>query len=259
LFVLHVGEELLGFEQHKIVIRRNSDMNVQKYARIAGVLFLFSLVAGGFGEAYVPAKLIVSGDAAATVANLRNFDFLYRLGFAAFLIESLCDIALALILYALLKPVSKELSLLAAFFGLMGTATFAFAELFYFAPLLIMRGAGYLQTFSPDQLNSLALLSLKFYGFAGMIFTAYYGMAWIVRAYLMFRSGYLPRFLGVLMAVGGIGFVVRNFLLILAPAYASDVLLMLMFPGGLILTVWLLWKGVDVSKWNAKVKAVHAS
>jgi hypothetical protein len=209
------------------------------------------MVAGGFGEAYVPSKLIVSGDAAATVANLRNFDFLYRLGFAGFLIESLCDIALALIFYVLLKPVSKELSLLAAFFGLMASATFAFAELFYFAPVVIMRGAGFLQTFSNDQLNSLMLLSLKFYGFAGMIVTAYYGMAWIVRAYLMFRSGYLPRFLGVLMAIGGIGFVVRNFLLILAPAYASGVLLMLMFPGGLIMTVWLLWKGVDVAKWNA--------
>ena len=231
-------------------------MNVQRYARIAGVLFLLSLVAGGFGEAYVPSKLIVSGDAAATAANIRNFDFLYRLGFAAFLIESLCDITLALILYALLKPVSKELSLLAAFFGLMGTALFAFAELFYFAPQLIMRGsAGYLQTFSPDQLNALVLLSLKFYGYAGMIFTAYYGMGWIVRSYLIFRSGYLPRFLGVLMAIGGLGFVVRNFALILAPAYASDVLLMLMFPGGLILTVWLLVKGVDVSKWNAKVTA----
>ena len=231
-------------------------MNVQRYARIAGVLFLLSLVAGGFGEAYVPSKLIVSGDAAATAANIRNSDLLYRLGFAAFLIESLCDITLALILYALLKPVSKELSLLAAFFGLMGTALFAFAELFYFAPQLIMRGsAGYLQTFSPDQLNALVLLSLKFYGYAGMIFTAYYGMGWIVRSYLIFRSGYLPRFLGVLMAIGGIGFVVRNFALILAPAYASDVLLMLMFPGGLILTVWLLVKGVDVSKWNAKVTA----
>jgi hypothetical protein len=236
-------------------------MNVQRYARIAGVLFLISLVAGGFGEAYVPSKLIVSGDAAATVANLRNFDFLYRLGFAAFLIESLCDTALALILYALLKPVSKELSLLAAFFGLMATATFAFAELFYFAPLLIIKGAG-LQSFSPDQLNSLALLSLKFYGFAGMIFTAYYGMAWIVRAVLMWHSGYFPRFLGVLMAIGGIGFVVRNFALILAPAYASDVLLMLMFPGGLIMTGWLLVKGVDNAKWakwNARVNAGRAS
>src|SRR5882672_5209173 len=228
-------------------------MNVQRYARVAGVLFLLSMVAGGFGEAYVPSKLIVSGDAAATVANLKNFDFLYRLGFAAFMVESLCDITLALILYALLKPVSKELSLLAAFFGLIGTALFAFAELFYLAPTRILGSTGYLQSFSPDQLNALVLLSLKFYAYGGMIFTAYYGMAWIVRSYLIFRSGYLPKFLAVLMAIGGIGFVVRNFLLILAPAYATNVLLMLMFPGGLILTVWLLVKGVDVEKWNAGV------
>src|SRR5207302_517679 len=175
------------------------------------------------------------------IANIRNFDFLYRLGFAAFMIESLSDITLVLILYALLKPVSKELSLLAAFFGLTGTALFAFAELYYFAPPLIM-GDAYLKTFSPDQLNAMVLLSLKFYGYAGMIFTAYYGMGWIVRGYLIFRSGYLPKFLGVLMAIGGIGFVVRNFLLIFAPAYASDVLLILMFPGALILTAWLLVK-----------------
>src|SRR5467141_2132630 len=233
-------------------------MNVQRYARIAGVLFLLSMVAGGFGEAYVPSKLIVSGDAAATAANLRNFDSLYRLGFASFLIESLCDTALALILYVLLKPVNKQLSLLAAFFGLMATATFAFAELFYFAPQLIL-GRAYLNNFTPDQLNSLALLSLKFYGFAGMIFTAYYGMSWIVRAYLIFRSGYLPKFLGVLMAIGGIGFVVRNFALILAPSYASDLLLVLMFPGGLVLTGWLLAKGVDIAKWNARVNAGRAS
>ncbi len=196
----------------------------------------------------------MSGDAAATVANLKNFDFLYRLGYAAFLVESLCDITLALLLYVLLKPVSKNLSLLAAFFGLMATATFACAELFYFAPLLIIRG-GYLQTFSPDQLNALMLLSLKFYSFAGMITTAYYGIGWIVRAYLMIRSGYFPKFLGVLMAIGGFGFVVRNFALILAPAYASNVLLMLMFPGGLILGIWLLVKGVDVLKWEERADA----
>ena len=91
--------------------------------------------------------------------------------------------------------------------------------------------------------------------YAGMLTTAYYGMAWIVRSYLMFHSGYLPKFLAVLMCIGGLGFVVRNFLLILAPAYASDVLLMLMFPGGLIMTIWLLVKGVDVTKWDAKVSA----
>src|SRR6185503_12515534 len=146
-------------------------MNVQRYARIAGALFLISLVCGGFGEAYVPSKLIAGGDAAVTVANIKNFDFIYRLGFAAFLIESLCDIALVAILYVLLRPVNKTLSLLAAFVGLVGTAIFAFAELFYIAPLLITGGADYLKTFTPDQLNSLVLLSMKFYGYAGMITT----------------------------------------------------------------------------------------
>jgi uncharacterized protein DUF4386 len=230
-------------------------MNVQRYARMAGVLFLISLVAGGFGEAYVPSKLIVANNAAATVANITNFNFMYRLGFAAFMIESLCDVTLALILYALLKPVNKQLSLLAAFFGLMATATFALAELIYFAPVVILRGESYLNTFSPDQLQALVLLSLRFSLYAGMLTTAYYGMGWLVRSYLMFRSGYLPKFLGVLMAIGGAGFVVRNFLLILAPAYASDVFLMLMMPGGLIMTGWLLVRGVNVSEWNATVKA----
>jgi Domain of unknown function (DUF4386) len=234
-------------------------MNVQRYARIAGVLFLVSLVAGGFGEAYVPSKIIVSGDAAATAANIMNFNMLYRLGFAAFLVESLCDITLVLIFYALLKPVSRELSLLAAFFGLVGTAIFAVGELFYFAPPLILGNTDYLKTFSSDQINALVQLSLRFYSYAGMATTAYYGMSWLVRAYLIVRSGYLPKFLGVLLAIGGLGFVVRNFLLILAPAYASTVLLVLMFPGGLILTIWLLARGVDMTKWKAKLSTAGAA
>lgn len=233
-------------------------MNVQRYARVAGVLFLISLVAGGFGEAYAPSKIVVATDAAATVANITNFNFLYRLGFAAFLIESLCDIALVLIFYALLKPVSRELSLLAAFFGLVGTAVFAVGELFYFAPLLLLGNGAQLHGFSTEQLNALVLLSLRFYSYAGMATTAYYGMSWLVRAYLIFNSGYLPKFLGVLLAIAGGGFVVRNFLLILAPAYASTLLLVLMLPAGLVLTFWLLFKGVNVAKWNARVKPAAA-
>jgi uncharacterized protein DUF4386 len=229
-------------------------MNVQRYAKVAGVLILVSIVAGGFGEAYAPSRLIVANDAAATVANIKSFDFTYRLGFAAFLIESFADITLALVFYVLLKPVSKELSLLAAFFGLMGTALFAFAELFYLAPTLFLTG-GQWKAFSTDQINELVLVSLKFYQFAAMIFSGYYGIAWIVRAYLMFRSGYLPKFLGVLMSIGGIGFLTRNFLLVLAPAYASPLLLMLLFPGALVLMVWLLVKDVDMRLWNARVNA----
>ena len=209
----------------------------QTYARIAGVLFLLSFVAGGFGEAYVPSKLIVSADATATANNIIAFASLFRWGFAAYLLEAVCDITLALIFYVLLRPVHRDLSLLAAFFGLVGTTLFGVAELFYFAASHILGGAGYLKTFSPDQLNTLALLSLKLYVLGGAIFTVFYGVAWVLRGCLIFRSGYLPRFLGVLMAIGGLGFVARNFALVLAPAYASGSLLLLMLPGGLALTV----------------------
>jgi hypothetical protein len=144
--------------------------------------------------------------------------------------------------------------LLAAFFGLMGTALFAVAELFYFAPTLLLT-AGPSSAFSTVQIDELILLSLRFYQFAAMIFSGYYGLAWMVRAYLMFRSGYLPKFLGVLMGIGGIGFLTRNFLLILAPAYAWPLLLMLLFPGTLLLMIWLLGKGIDMPQWNARVNA----
>ena len=227
-------------------------VSVQAYARTAGVLALLSLIAGGFGEAYAPSRIIVSTDAAATVGNLKALDFLFRMGFAAYLIEAICDITLALVLYVLLKPVHRYLSLLATFFGLVGTAVFGAAELFYFAPTLLLRGTDSLKGFSPDQLNTLALLSLKLYVLGGAIFTAFYGAACVVRGYLIFRSGYLPKALGVLLTIAGVAFVVRNFALVLAPAYPSGGLLLLILPGFLAMTVWFLVKGVDVAKWEAR-------
>ena len=227
-----------------------SGASAQTYARIAGVLFLISIVAGGFGEFYVPSTLIVSADATATANNIRASEWLFRLGFAGYLVEAMCDIGLTLVLYVLLRRVHEELALLAAFFRLVSTAVFGAAELFYFAATFILGGAAYLKTFSPDQLNALALLSLKLYGYGGGIFMVFYGIPSILLGYLMFRSGYFPRVLGALMALGGLGFVVRNFLLVLAPAWASSLLLLPMTLAVLPMTVWLLVKGVDVRKWE---------
>jgi hypothetical protein len=233
--------------------------SIQTYARVAGVLFLLSFIAGGFGEAYVPSRLMVSADATATAQNIKTLDSLLRLGFAGYLVEASCDIALVLLLYVLLKPVHRNLALLATFFGLVGTAEFAAAELFYLAPRLILGGAVYLKTFSLDQLNALALLSLKLFAYGGAMFTALYGVAWVIRGYLMFRSGYLPKFLGVLMTLGGLAFIIRNVLLIFEPAYASDILLALLLPGALALSVWLLVKGVDVQKWEERFATREAT
>ncbi len=154
-----------------------------------------------------------------------------------------------------LKPVNRYMSLLAAFFGLLSTATFAVAELFYFAPSLLAKRSESLNAFSPDQLSALALLSFKVFAVGAWIFTVFYGLGWILRGYLMFRSGYLPKFVGALMAIAGLVFVTRNFAVVLAPTYPSAWIMALIVPGFLAMTAWLLIKGVDVAKWNERAAA----
>jgi hypothetical protein len=95
-------------------------------------------------------------------------------------------------------------------------------------------------------------MSLNLFGLGAVIFTVFYGMGWVLRGYLMFRSDYFPKFLGVLMTAGGLGFISSNFVLALAPGYRSGWLVLLMLPGMLLLTVWLLVKGVDLPKWEEK-------
>lgn len=225
---------------------------VQTYARIAGALFIVSLVAGGFGEFYVPNMLIVAGNATATSHNIATSQSLLRLGFTAYLFEAICDIVLSLIMYVLLKPVQKDLALLAAFFGLVSTAVFAGGELFYFGGAILIQGGGdYLKTFSPAQLDSLTLLSIKFYGYCSGIFMCLYGIAVALRGYLIYRSTFLPRIIGVLVMIAGLGFIAKNFTLVLTPAYSSDLFVLPMMIGALALTAWLLARGVDVEKWNA--------
>jgi Domain of unknown function (DUF4386) len=236
-----------------------TETSPQIYARIAAVLLLVSIVTASFGELYVPDKLIVSGDAAATANNFRANESLFRLGFASYLIEAVCDVALALTFYILLRPVRKDLALLTAFLGLMSTAMFAVAMLIYFGVSLILLGkAEYLKTFSPDQLNSLALLFLTWYATGAGIFMVFYGVASILRGYLIYRSGYLPRFLGFLLALAGVSFVIRNFVEVLAPTYAFDILYLPMIIAMLSMAVWFIAKGVDVAKWKEKTRVTVA-
>ena len=210
----------------------------QKYARAAGVLFVISMIAGFFGEMYAPSKI-----------NAQFQEPLFRWGFAAYLVEALCDIILTWIFYVLLRPVHRQLSLLAAFFGIVSTSTFASAQLFYFASQLLFRDAAYLAAFTTDQRHALALLAMKTCTLGGGVFMVFYGAGMTIRGTLIFHSTYLPKLLGVLLALAGLGFFTRAFLLVLAPRYASGLLLAPMALAGLALALWLLTKGVDETRW----------
>jgi Domain of unknown function (DUF4386) len=235
---------------------RRGSANIQAWARVAGLLFVATLLAGGFGEGYVPGALIAGHDAAATVANLKAHDTMYRLSFAAYLIEALCDVGIAVIFYVLLEPAGRVLALMTVFLGVLSTATFAACEIFYFGlPQLLLRGSPYLGTFSPAQLATLTLLSLKLFSYGGGLFTVFYGTGWILRGILMMRSGYFPRILAVLMMIGGLGFVLSNAFQVLAPQYQTQYLLFAFAPGGILLGLWLLIRGVDLDKWQERAAA----
>ena len=224
--------------------------SIQTYAKLAGILGLLSIVGGGFGEAYVPSVIIVPGDAAATAGNLVASDLLFRLGFAGYLLEALCDVGLTWTFYVLLLPVQRQLALLSVFFRLIATGGFAISQALRYSALPIASGAGYLETFSAAQRESLAMLSINAGGVGLELFSMFYGVGAIILGYLIYRSEYFPRILGALLAVSGIAFVARTFATVLAPAYASPLLLVPVGIAWLALTVWLLVKGVDAQKWQ---------
>jgi hypothetical protein len=130
------------------------------YARVAGVLYLIIIVCGIYSEAYVRASLIVSGDAAATSANILAAEGLFRSGFVADTIMLFSDVAIAIMFYVLLRPVSNSLALIVTVFRLTQAAILGFNLLNYHAALLLLTGPGYMTAFTPDQLNEQAMLFL---------------------------------------------------------------------------------------------------
>jgi hypothetical protein len=225
----------------------------QVYARIGGVLYLIIIVAGLFGEAFVRGKLIVSGDATATAHNIMASQSLWRFGIAGDLVMHMCDVPLTLIFYALLRPVNKNLALLAAFFNLVQTTILCANKLTLLFALFLLGDADYLKAFEPRQLYALAYLCVKLHGYGFGVGLLFFGCGCLVLGYLIRRSVYLPKILGVLMQIAGLCYLVNSFALLLAPTFANRLFPAILVPaflGELSLCLWLLVKGVNVSKWR---------
>jgi hypothetical protein len=223
---------------------------VHRWARMAGVLGLLSIVAGGFGEAYVPAALVVPQDASATASNILAREWLLRWGFAAYMVEAICDVSLTLLFYVLFRVVHGEIALVAVFFRLIGTAGFAVAQVLFFASLPILQSAAPLPAFAPDQRNALAMLLFQISHTAQTVFTMFYGVGTLAFGLLMYRSAFLPSVMGVLVIIAAGGFVAKAFTWVLTPAYSSPFLLA---PAGiafLVLSCWLVVMGIDGAGWR---------
>jgi hypothetical protein len=229
----------------------------QVYARIGGVLYLIIIVIGFCSEFFVRDKLVVSGDVTATANNIMASASLWRITIAGELILLVCAIALTLILYVLLRPVNKTLALLAVFFNIVEFPIEAASKLCLFAALFLSGNADYLKAFEPHQLHALVQISLKLHDYGFGIDLVFFGFACLVYGYLLFRSGYFPKPLGVLMAIAGLSYLTNSFTLILAPAYAGTIspILVLVLIGELSLCLWLMVKGVDEQRWKEQASA----
>lgn len=224
--------------------------SLQIYARVAGVLGVITLIAGGFGEGYVPQVLIVTGNAAATATNILASETLFRWGFAGYLLEAICDATLTMVFWVLVRPVHRNLAMLMVVFRIISTCGFAGAEMLSFGALSTLRSADQLSAFEPAQLQALAFTLIKVSGFGGALFSMFFGLSNLVFGYLLERSRIVPRMFGILVLIMGTVFTLHTFLLVLAPTLATPVLVMASAAIGYFpLIFWLLFKGVNASRY----------
>jgi len=197
--------------------------------------------------------IVVSGDAAATAANLLAHESLFRLGLSTSLIAMAFYVAMTALFYELFKPVNRSLALVAAFMGLAGCAVQTVSYLFDLAPLAVLGRAPYLSVFNGQQLQALALLFLKLQGQGETTSLVFFGLYDLLIGCLILRSTFLPRILGALMAIAGLGW-----LTVLSPTllnHLSQLVLPLGFVAELLLMLWLLVKGVNVQRWREQASA----
>jgi Domain of unknown function (DUF4386) len=232
-------------------------------ARLAGCLYLLIILGGLFAPfAVAPSGMMLGNGALPTAARILAAKQLYIIGGIAQLFVYTCDVGVALIFYELLKPVHRKIALVAAFFRLVFVAVASANMMNHFAPLVLLSSGDYLSTFSPNQLQALALafVRLRTYGFD--IALLFFGFHWLFAGYLFFKSSFFPRLLGLALAIGGLGYIANITVTAIPATLATHLFPYIMLPAGiaeLVLTLWLIVVGVNVPKWRTQASAAGLS
>src|SRR5437016_4216353 len=223
--------------------------------RILALLSLVLIISGVFAQGFVSQRLIDYSSATNTANNILAHKGLFQLGFTVYLIEMACNVAATALWYVLLRPVNRSMALVAAFIDLAGAVFKTFARVFFIAPLwvLLHTGSPALSGFTSEQVQSIALILLRVNNTGGATAVAFFGISILLNGYLIFRSTFLPRWLGVLSMICGIGWLT----FIYPPlgsrvfTFAAPVCLL----GVVIMILRLLIRGVDEDKWRSKAAA----
>lgn len=226
------------------------EMSSRSMARAAGALYLVAIAAGVFAQGFVSGRLI-SSDMVTTARNILANGFMYRLGFAAYMVEMVAQLGMIVAFYFLLAPVSRPLAWTSAILGIVGCAIKLMARVFYYAPLVTLT-----ESPGPEQLHTLSTL-LKINEQAAAMALLLFGCATVLKGWLLLRATFFPRFLGVLSVLGGLGW-----LAFIWPPLGSRLFPVIGLVGlvGSVVTIgWLLVVGVDEERWLAQAAASKGS
>jgi hypothetical protein len=240
---------------------RSVESYPQPYARLGGALYLAIILLGAFAEGFVADKLVVPGDAQATADHILASPMLWRLSVAGDLLVALCAVPLLWIEYLLLRPVNKRLVLLAVLFNVVSLAVEAISKLFLLMVMPILGNGDYLKAFEPRQLQVLANLALESHDIAFNIALIFFGGTCLVNGYLIFKSEYFPKLIGILMHAAGWSYLTACFAALFAPAFSNLIMPVILVPpliGESSFCLWLLVKGVNISNWKQRLSISEA-
>jgi len=232
------------------IIEKKSSINGT--ARIAGVLYLTLMPLGIFGLLYVPAALIVPGDAAATAEKIMASEMIFRLSIITALLVQIVNIFVVQALHQLLKPVNRNMAALMVIFILLGAPIAMLSEVNKFAVLFLLDGTEMQSAFTMEQLRALAYFFLKVHEHGITIASIFWGLWLFPMGYLVYKSGFLPKFIGVLLMIGCLGYLIDASI----SALALDVdwtISQFTFIGEILLPLWLVVRGVNVEQWQKRV------
>lgn len=224
--------------------------SIKKTARLAGLLYLLWVITGLYGVFYVPSQTIVPGDAAATANKILANEFLFRTGIINDIISATLWVFIALLLYRLFKQVNERQAKLLVVLVIVQIPAVFFMEALNIASLMILKGE-VLKTFGVSQRQDLAMLFFKINDYGSLVLETFWGLWLLPFGYLVYKSGFIPRILGVFLILNGIAYIIPSFTSLLFPDYTNIVskfALPFWILGEISIMLWLLIKGVKTQQ-----------
>jgi hypothetical protein len=234
------------------------DISQRKIALFAGIGYLIIFITGIFANFFVLENLLVSEDAVATADNFMKNTGLFRTGIFSFILMVIFDVLLAWALYMVLKSVNQSLSLLSGWLRLINGAIFAIALYHLFGVLHILSGVEYLNVIGTAQLQAHLMIFLNAFNNTWLIGLVFFGLHLFVLGFLIYKSGYIPKFIGILLLIASVGYLVDSFANFMLPNYSDykDIFSLIVVVPGIIgelsLTFWLLFRGSRIPELKSR-------